>query len=141
PAAGPAPAPRRDHRPGAAAIARGATGRSGSDEPGGDTPDGRPGGHVAGDEAAWLNARAGADDDAAEHGRAGREGRALADHDRRGDEILQPDRPLAVGDPVVEVDEDDLVVERRPGADVDPLVRGDDAPLAEARAGPDARVP
>jgi hypothetical protein len=41
---------------------------------------------------------------------------------------------------VVEVDEDDLVVERRARADLDTLVRGDDAALAELRAGADARL-
>src|SRR3954470_2511832 len=120
--------------------AAGPVGRSGGDRPGGDAADDRAGRDVARHDAARLHARVLPDHDAAQDRRARREHRARADHDGRRDELLEADRPLDVGDAVVEVDDDDLVVEDRVLADLDPLVGGDDAALAEPRARADARL-
>ena len=90
-----------------------------------------------GHDGAHADARAGPDGDAAQYPGGGADDGALADHDRRREQALLAHGALDVVDVVVEVDEHHLVAEVGAGADLDPLVGGDDAALAEVRAGAD----
>jgi hypothetical protein len=90
-----------------------------------------------GHDGTHADARTGPDGDAAQDPGGRADHSALADHDRRGEQLLLAHGTLDVADVVVEVDEDDLVAQARAGADLDALVGRDDAALAQAGVGAD----
>src|SRR5204862_5783181 len=95
----------------------------------------RPRRDVVGHDGAHADARAVAHGHAAQDARRGADDGAGADDHRRGEQRLLAHGPLHVADVVVEVDEDDLVLQAGLGPDLDALVGGDHAALAQARAG------